>query len=298
MLITRVKISKLTLKQEKELLEIYKKSMNNIIKTLPKDNLDKITKAKLNSAIEKEIKVIEESINSKINQSINQASKISIDRQENLVSEMFKTSGLKFDTKNMFSQVHTNIINDILSGGLYKDNKTLSARVWDLSQDFGKDIQYIISEGLIEKKSAKDLAKDLEKYLKPPDKRGASWDYKVLKNSPIDYKATRLARTTINHSYQTATIQASQDNPFIEGIEWHSTFQHGRTCQLCMDRATNDEYGLGPGIFPKDKVPLDHPNGLCTMIPYIPKSFKEIGKELGDWSSGKVKSKDLDKWLW
>ena len=45
----------------------------------------------------------------------------------------------------------------------------------------------------------------------------------------------RLARTSINHSYQTASIQSSSMNPFVEGIEWWSARIHGRTCELCME---------------------------------------------------------------
>jgi len=88
----------------------------------------------------------------------------------------------------------------------------------------------------------------------------------------------RLARTSINHAYQTASIQSSNINPFVDGIEWRSALIHGRTCELCIER-----HGQ---VFPKDDVPLDHPNGLCTMLPVIEKSLDQVAEELRDWVDG------------
>jgi hypothetical protein len=62
---------------------------------------------------------------------------------------------------------------------------------------------------------------------------------------------------------------------------------HGRTCDLCRER-----HGQ---IFPVNDVPLDHANGLCTMIPYIPKSLDEVADELKNWLEGNSNSK-LDMW--
>jgi len=97
----------------------------------------------------------------------------------------------------------------------------------------------------------------------------------------------RLARTSINHAYQTSSIQSSNMNPFVEGIQWRSAMIHGRTCELCMER-----HGQ---IYPIDDVPLDHPNGLCTMIPYIPKLLDEVATELRNWVDGGSNPK-LDLW--
>lgn len=66
-------------------------------------------------------------------------------------------------------------------------------------------------------------------------------------------------------------------NPFVEGIEWQSALIHDRTCSLCEE--------MHGQIFPKDDVPLDHPNGLCSMLPVIEKSLEEAAEELrlGIW---------------
>ena len=141
----------------------------------------------------------------------------------------------------------------------------------------------------MQKKSAIELANDLETFVKEPAKRGSDWgkSYPQLKNRKVDYNAMRLARTSINHSYQTATIQSSTLNPFVDGIKWRSANIHGRTCELCMSRDGK--------IYDAKDVPLDHANGLCTMIPYIKKELSEISDELRDWIRGGNNPK-LDKW--
>lgn len=63
-----------------------------------------------------------------------------------------------------------------------------------------------------------------------------------------------------------------------------------------MERENQDSYGLGKGVYPVDKVPLDHPNGLCALLPYIPQSMEEIGEKLRNWVDGESNSR-LDGWL-
>jgi len=189
----------------------------------------------------------------------------------------------------MFSQVQKGVIEDIISGSIYYDNKTLSRRIWDATNKFQGDIQYVVARGILEKKSALELARDLEKFVEDPARRPWSWGkvYPNMRNTTVDYNAQRLARTAINHSYQIASIKSANLNPFVEGIEWQSAMIHGRTCQICMDRDGR--------IFPINDVPLDHPNGLCTMVPYISKSLDEVAAELRDWIDGED-NPALDDW--
>lgn len=197
--------------------------------------------------------------------------------------------GLEKTFKSMFSRVNKDVLSEILRGGIYKDNRGLSERLWLDSRHIKKDIQQIILEGIASKKSAYDLAKDLEKYVNPDVKKDWDWS-KVYPGArrKIDYNAQRLARTSINHAYQMATKRSCKDNPFVEGIKWHSAMQHGRTCELCMSRHEQ--------IYKAEEVPYDHPNGVCTLIPHITKSFEDIGTELRDWVDGEP-NVGIDKWM-
>ncbi len=299
----RRQVAQLTLRQQYQLLNLYDDSIMNLSRRAEQDGIKELTKRWMMDYTKQLTEVrdnLEKKLNSQLENSIQDGAKIGTRAEQKIMGDIFKKANVTVPDSfsDMFSQVQDNVVKDIMSGELYKDNRTLSARIWNYGEDFERDIQYVINQAILEKKSAVELAKDLEKYVNEPAKRTTDWGkcYPRLKNKKVDYNAMRLARTSINHSYQTATIQSSQMNPFVEGIKWLSAFAHGRTCQLCIDRATKDQYGLGPGVFPKDDVPLDHPNGLCTMAPHIKKSTMEVADELHNWLYGKEDNAVLDEW--
>lgn len=171
------------------------------------------------------------------------------------------------------AKIPEEVTRELLSGKFYKDNLGLSQRVWAYAKQDKRGVDYIIQRGLIEKKSTLELAKDLEKYLDPNAKKDFEWR-KVYPNAgykSIDFNAYRLASTSITHAYQLSTIRCAEQNPFAEGVKWHSALSH-RSCEICRDR-----HGK---VYQPNEVPLDHPLGLCTTYCVITKSMEEIGKEL------------------
>lgn len=293
-LATRRKVSKLTLEQQRELLRLYENTIESLASKAARPGNKELTQRWLLD-YQKELTKAKNELRGAINKSttsaIGQAAKIGTETEQQIMSKIFKQAGL--DTgdhfTSMFSQVQNRVVEDIISGNLYKDKLTLSQRIWNHSGKFEKDIQYVINQGILEKKSAIELARDLEQFVRDPAKRPWDWQkiYPILKNTPVDYNSMRLARTAINHAYQNSTIQSSNMNPFVEGIEWRSANIHGRTCEICMERDGK--------VFPKDDVPLDHPNGLCTMLPVILKSFDSVADELRGWINGES-NKKLDDW--
>lgn len=292
---TRKQISRLTAQQQQEIYDLYEGAIEGLVQKTRNSGDKSLTKGWALS-YKKELKVVQRnlrvSINEQVRGSVTKAARIAVAAQEEMLLEMLNnariTTAITFDA--FFSKVHENIIRDIVGGELYKDKRTLSNRIWSHSKSFEKDIQYTINEALLQKKSAKELAKDLETYIKSPAERSSEWGdaYPRLRNKKVEYQTMRLARTSINHAYQNATIQSSSMNPFVEGILWQSALQHGRTCELCIER--HDQ------VFAIDDVPLDHPNGLCAMIPHITNSIDEVASELNRWAYGKETNKKLDDW--
>lgn len=291
---TRKKVSRITLQQQRELFRLYEDAISNLASKAAAAKDKTLTKRWLVD-YNKEIVIAKKKLTKEIfyesHGVIGKAAKYGSQAIERIMALIFGHAGIDpgehFST--MFSVVQKGIIEDILSGNLYKDRLTLSQRIWNHSGGFEKDIQYIINQAILEKKSAIELAKDLEEYVRVPAKRPTTWgsSYPNLRNKAVDYNAQRLARTSINHAYQTASIKSSNINPFVEGIEWRSALQHGRTCDLCRERHGH--------IYPKDDVPLDHANGLCTMLPYIPKDLDSVAEELRGWIDGANNPK-LDEW--
>lgn len=191
------------------------------------------------------------------------------------------TIGLK-DAMNI-RQMRFDATNAVLNGSIYKDKGwNLSSAIWGDSKSRQREINKIIANGIVEKKSIEQIAKELQKYVNP--------DKVNLINIPgvrgkIDYNALRLARTTVQHAYQKAFVDATISNPFIDAYKW-ITSGANNVCGLCIERETSDQYGLGPGIFPKDQLPLDHPNGNCTFDIVVSMSDDEIADAIADWYLG------------
>ena len=128
----------------------------------------------------------------------------------------------------------------------------------------------------------------MEIYLNPKAKKPFDWSrvYPGV-HKTVDYNAHRLARTGVTHAYQMSFQRSTRDNPFIEKYKWLSS-NSGRSCELCRQRNGR--------LFEKDELPLDHPNGMCTVIAVIPKSYEQIADELADWANGK-ENPGIDRWL-
>lgn len=254
----RKEIAKLTLEQQKQILDLYDDAIEGLSKKAAKSKdkpLQKRWQLDYVKELQKTRNELEKKIESQITNSTKQAAKIGTKAEQQVMTNVFKKAGIDIGKNftEMFSQVQDNVVRDIITGNLYKDKKTLSQRIWRMGNEFEKDIQYTINQAILQKKSAIELAEDLEQFVKEPAKRSTTWGrcYPMLKDKVVDYNAMRLARTSINHAYQTASIQSSNINPFVDGIEWRSALIHGRTCELCRER-----HGK---VYPKDDTPLDHP---------------------------------------
>ena len=196
--------------------------------------------------------------------------------------------GLSERFRDTFSSIPQTCVDELMNGGIYKDFTGLSERIWAYQKKYDRDIGYMIERGIVAQKSAYELAKDLEMYVNPKAKKPWEWQ-KVYPNCNrvVDYNAQRLARTSVTHAYQLSFQRATKDNPFVEQYQWNSS-NAGKTCELCAERDGK--------LFDKDKLPLDHPNGMCVVTAVISKELDEIAEELNDWADG-GSNPALDKWL-
>jgi len=138
-----------------------------------------------------------------------------------------------------------------LSERLYK------ARAWSEGK-----IQEAIRDGLIRGASARELAKDVYKFVSPTAPGGAS------------YVSMRLARTEINNAFHNQQ-RTNFDSPWVEAIRWNLSGSHPRKDE-CNRLAETDQYSLGRGTFPKRSVPgKPHPQCLCylTAVTLSPNQF-------------------------
>lgn len=181
-----------------------------------------------------------------------------------------------------FSRVPTQIVERLITGQIYESGWSLSKRIWGDNEETLKDLYQIVARGVAENKPIYQISKDLQSYVTPGAKK--SWnpviamkntqtgkiEYRRLYKGVVDYNAQRLARTLVQHSYQQSFIATTHKNPFVTKYIWHSN--GSRPCPLCQDRDGQE--------FAKGDLPMDHPNGQCTMEPVI---ADDMIDQLADW---------------
>ena len=52
---------------------------------------------------------------------------------------------------------------------------------------------------------------------------------------------------------------------WIKGVKWSLSGSHPKI-DICDTWASQDLYGMGPGVYPPRDAPIDHPNGLCHTL--------------------------------
>lgn len=277
----------LTQKQQKHIAQIYNNaalSVGRKARSLPNTPSSPLYKSELNK-LKKELKIqltaAEQALKSEIYDNMESAAQAVV--KDNL--QFLKNVGLTVE--GAYSKVPTEIVKMVATGQLYEGKWSLSRALWKDHMKTQYDINTIVATGIAANKSAYDIAKDLEKYLKPDARKDWDWN-KVYPGTrrKVDYSAQRLARTMVSHAYQQAFVRTTQNNPFVTEYIWLSSGGE-RMCEICADR--NGQH------YPKDKLPLDHPNGMCTFEAVLSGNMVDISNRIADWALG-GSDPELDNW--
>lgn len=192
----------------------------------------------------------------------------------------------------------------------------LSRRVWNITQQFKREMELALEMGMGEGKSAAALSRDIRKYLVEPNKlfrrvRDKSGALRLSKAAAAyhpgqgvyrsSYKnALRMTATENNIAYRTADHNRWQALPFVIGIEIHISNNH----------PTEDICDLFDGKrFPKDfKFTGWHPWCRCYAVSVLA-SQEEMdayttaimnGEDVSHWKfTGQVEKmpKEFNKWM-
>lgn len=161
-----------------------------------------------------------------------------------------------------FSFVPDSVVRSIVTGQVYESGWSLSERIWGNNEETMQDLYRIVAGGVAQQTPIYQISKQLEQYVRPSAAK--QWnlkdkDGKMIYPRQVDYNAQRLARTLVQHSYQQSFDAVCHNNPFVIDYVWRAN--GSRVCELCMERDGKH--------YPKDALPLDHPNGMCTMEPNV-----------------------------
>lgn len=152
----------------------------------------------------------------------------------------------------------------------------LSDRVWQMTYQLQREIEWTIFAGLSEGQSAQSMSRSLRRSLKNPDslfRRVRNSKGKLVLSSNAkkfnpgqgvyrsSYKnAMRVSRTEINTAYRTADHEQYKGKPYVLGIEVKLSDMHP-----LLDRC---DYlvGIYPSTF---KFIGFHPQCLCFQVPVL-----------------------------
>lgn len=192
----------------------------------------------------------------------------------NTNKEWLKSLGFEGENLDIaFNYVPDEMVQKLITGQIYDSGWSLSKRIWNDKEETLRELYKITAGGVAQNKSIYEIARDLEKYVSPTAAK--PWnlvdkDGKKIYPKQVDYNAQRLARTLVQHGYQQSFIETTKENPFIVDYIWNSN--GSRACELCMSR---------DGVhYKKSELPMDHPNGMCTMVPNVSETLID---DLANW---------------
>lgn len=165
-------------------------------------------------------------------------------------------------------------LRDVVFKRRHKDGHQLADRIWNLAAISEREILGRVNAAISQGVPAVELSRSVRDFLLKP---GPAWTTgikpSVTGRGSLAYNALRLARTELNQGYRQAHKLQAMNSPLVVGIKWNLSASHPTDWpasaeymgypEICDYRAKHDHSGLGPGVFPKDNVPDDHPQGMC-----------------------------------
>lgn len=197
---------------------------------------------------------------------------------------------------------------------IYGDGLTLDGRIWQIDRDSRDTMNQILMNGIVNQKSAWDLANELEQFL------GAGQDCPrwtstrlygrtkseiasgdatgLLRGDECDgrgvsYKALRLARTEIQKIHSLATDRMIAQQPWVEKEKINLSAAHPEPDE-CDDAAYGGEDGQG--IYAKGEIELPfHPNCLCYKTAVLIDREQFVSQMRG-WLDGSQPWSEMDNY--
>lgn len=236
------------------------------------------------------VKALWQDVRGQAEDAIRKGAEIGIETQSGMLGDALHGVGIttRQSFASMFARTQDEAVASVLNGSIYAGKRAgLSRRIWNNETLLGGQIEQLIASAVAQGRSATQLARDLEAFVKPDAMMPDNWN-DIYEGLPfafrVDYNAKRLAVSALNHSYFQGAILAGRENPYAEFLHWELSRSH-EIYDVCDTYMEHDE-GLGKGNFALDNAPLPHPFCKCTWYIDCNKSLEEIGEELGEWLAG------------
>ena len=197
-------------------------------------------------------------------------------KADELVTGYIKDMAISSTLKDKMFSRSADALNTLLKR---KDEfgKTISSRVWDITDGAMDNLEYYLSSGLSSGRPAALISQDIRQLLNEPNRRFRrvrDANGKLVPSQPMkDYhpgqgiyrssykNALRLAATKTNEAFRTADYERWQNMDFVTGIEVERSPTNHGPCPVCDAKA---------GQYPKDfKFTGWHPFCICIATPIM-----------------------------
>ena len=189
-------------------------------------------------------------------------------KQSNIMQDLLAKKVLKYynaeidgERQRVYFQTNSEVLKAFQERTEYGMN--LSAKLWNQSENYLKEMEYTISAAIEKGMSAVTLSKRLSQYLLDFPSMKADYEERyghAVECYDCEYRSIRLARSEINMAYRTAEQTRWRQFDFIVGYEVKLSGSHPR----------EDICDMLAGRYPKDFVWTGwHPNDMCYVVPII-----------------------------
>ena len=296
----RISFEALSKRQEQELARLYisfaERAKMEASFIVNKEGLTYAAKKNLINELLREAAKLTDNFKSYLDRAILETANLEIEVERMMMSSYqsrLSGMGVDLDLVGLTQQISDKTLR-LAYSRIWQDGLKLSDRIWILDKRTKRELERIILEEIATGRSAssKVLEARLNKLLAP--------DRRLIKTSlhgrNVSFDAARLLRTERTVAYREADRQAALANPANRGIKWKLSSAE-RHCSVCPGLASNDSYGLGPGIFPIEKLPVSpHPQCLCTTY-QVTISTDQLAKDWLEFMDDKSTHPELAKWM-
>ena len=205
--------------------------------------------------LQTEIKSLRESIKADITKGATAHWKLANTKNAVLSDGYLRNIPVSESLYKSFRAPNLNALNSFLNRT--EKGMNLSKRVWSLTNEYEKRIQEYLSSGITVGKSATQISKELQRYIK-----GEGIPYKgvLLKGSNVAWQAYRLTASEINMAYRMSDHLKFKQLPMVLGVRVNLARAHPRI-DIC------DEFA---GDYPKGFQFLGwHPICICYPTPIL-----------------------------
>lgn len=179
-----------------------------------------------------------------------------------------------------FRRMETDVVASFLARGpVARDFRTL---IRAQTAEHASAVDRILADALAAGADTETLGRRLRQHIEGADDAALQPYYRDgildLRRVPPDlqaqarsiaWKARRIAITESFNAQRDATLSNMERAPHVGAARWTLSLERGPTARYdqCDVLASTDFYGLGKGVYPLSRWPLEHPFGKCFPTP-------------------------------